>query len=75
MQKTIEIKVIPRAKQQRIVDGEPIKVYVTAPPVDDKANRQVIDMLSEYLDVPKRCIKIVKGEKSRNKLIEVDTDE
>ncbi len=69
---TIEVKVIPRAKKISVrQDNGLLKVYLTAPPLDDKANSQLIDVLSEYLDVPKRCIKIVKGHKSRNKVVEV----
>ena len=76
MGKYIKIKVIPRAKRNKIIkDSEVFKVYLTSPPVDDKANKQLVKILSEYLDVPKRCIKIVKGQKSREKIIEVIKNE
>lgn len=49
-----------------------VKIYTKAVPVDGKANKQVIALLSDALKVPKSRIKIVKGEKSNKKIIEVD---
>ncbi len=72
MNRYIEVKVIPRAKRISVKeDNGLLQVYLTSPPVDDKANLQLMDVLSEYLDVPRRCIKIVRGHKNRTKLIEV----
>jgi len=47
-------------------------IRVTAPPVDGKANEKVIEVLSEYLNKPKRTISIVSGFKGKNKIIEVE---
>ena len=47
-------------------------VKVTAPPVDSAANAAVIDLLSSALDLPKRAIRIVRGETSRTKQLEID---
>lgn len=47
-------------------------VKVTAPPVDSAANAAVIDLLSSTLDLPKRAIRIVRGETSRTKQMEID---
>jgi uncharacterized protein len=52
-------------------DGEFYKVYVTAPPEDGKANKKLIELLAEYFKVPKSQIRIVKGEISRNKIVEI----
>jgi len=46
-------------------------VRVTAPAVDGKANKAVIEVLSEFYKVKKRDIKILRGEKSREKLVEI----
>lgn len=53
-------------------DMSEIKVYTKAVPVDGKANKEVVALLAEALHVPKFRVKIVKGETSNKKLIEVD---
>ena len=70
--RTINIKVIPNAKRNTVVtENDRFKVYVTAPPVNGKANKAVIEVLAEYLKVKKRNIKIIKGNKSKEKVIEI----
>jgi hypothetical protein len=49
-----------------------LKVYLTAVPVDGRANRDLIKLLSEKLDVSKSKISIIRGEKSSEKIIEID---
>ena len=39
---------------------------------DDLANMQLIEILADYLKIKKYQVKIIKGEKSRNKLVEID---
>jgi uncharacterized protein len=48
-----------------------LKIYLTAIPVDGKANRELIKLLSEKLNVSKSKISILKGEKNKEKIIEV----
>ena len=48
-----------------------LKVRLTSPPVEGKANKQLITFLSENFKVKKSEIKIVAGLKSREKLIEI----
>ena len=48
-----------------------LKIYLTAVPVDGKANKELIKLLSEKLGVSKSKISIIKGEKSKEKVIEV----
>lgn len=69
MQKNLEIKVIPNAKRNAFKDG---KVYLTAPAVEGKANRALIEFLAEHFNIKKRQIKIVKGLRSRNKVVQLD---
>ncbi len=52
--------------------GAALKVRVAAPPVDDAANRALIEFLAHALGVAKRAVRIVSGETSRTKLLEVD---
>ena len=68
----LKVKVIPNSKKSSIViEKGVIKVHVNAPAVDGKANKVLIDILSEFLKVKKNRIKIIKGEKSRLKQIEI----
>jgi uncharacterized protein (TIGR00251 family) len=70
----ISVKVIPRSSQKKIVHGdEALKVYVHESATDGKANDAVITMLSKHFDIAKSRIAIVRGEKSRNKIVEVGT--
>ena len=71
--KRINIKVIPNAKKNSVCEEDGIfKVYVNAPPVEGRANNSVIEVLSEYFNVRKSNIKIITGEKSRNKIVEIE---
>ncbi len=71
--KRINIKVIPNATKNLVCEEKgSFKVYVNAPPVEGKANKAVIEVLSEYFNVRKSNIKIIKGEKSRHKVVEIN---
>ena len=68
----INIRVIPRARVQKIVaDGDTLRVYTNAAPSDGEANTAVIKMLAKHYDVPKSSIKIVRGATSHDKVIEI----
>lgn len=67
------VRVTARASHNAI-DGEhqgALKIRLTAPPIDDRANRALIGLLSQCLNVPKSAVRIVAGEKSRTKRVEV----
>ncbi|RCK75701.1 MAG: hypothetical protein ANABAC_0992 [Anaerolineae bacterium] len=49
-----------------------VRIHLTAPPVEGKANRLLIDFLAELFQVKPSQIAIVAGEKSKNKIISVD---
>jgi hypothetical protein len=70
---TFAVRVSPRASRDAI-EGEhdgALKVRVTAPPVDEKANEALRRLLAARLNVPVSAVKIVAGEKSRNKRVAV----
>lgn len=69
-----EVRVQPRASRTELagLHGEMLKVRVAAPPVDDAANRALVDFLAECLGVARRSVRIIAGETSRTKVIEVD---
>lgn len=67
------IHVIPRASKNEIIPlgNDSFKVRLTAAPADGKANEALIKLLSDYFDVAKSNIRIVKGERGRNKVVEI----
>lgn len=75
MQKRVKVK--PNSKLNKIVeeDDGSLTINLKSPPVDGKANQELIKVLSKKFDVPKSYIRIKSGASSRQKLIEIDTDE
>lgn len=74
MKKVISVTVVPRSSKNEVIpleDGS-YKIKITAPPVDGEANKKLIELISEYFDVAKSCVKIVKGETGKKKIIEID---
>lgn len=71
--KIYNIKVVPRAKHNKVeqVSSGELKVWLTAPPVDNKANFLLIKIVVDYLKVRQRQLSIVGGVKSRNKKIKI----
>ena len=71
---TIIIRVQPRAKRNSVEFSEDgaIRVRVTAPPDKGKANRAAIKLLADRLGAPISSLRIVRGHRSRNKVIQVD---
>jgi len=73
MAKVLTVRVIPNAKKNEIVeDGKNLKIHVISPATDGKANNSVIAILSEYFGTKKSRIRIIKGYKSRKKVVEID---
>ncbi len=70
----LTLRITPRASKNEIVgilnDGT-IKVHLTAPPADDKANQALITFLARILDVARSRIDIVAGTSGRDKLVSV----
>ena len=74
----INVHITPNAKKSEVMGNdcnlfgeETLRVKVSAPPVDGKANKELFNILSKHFDVSKSKISIVSGEKSRNKIIEI----
>jgi uncharacterized protein (TIGR00251 family) len=67
------VRVQPRASRDEIVgeyqDG--LKIRLTAPPVDDRANEALRKLLAARLKVPLVAVRIASGERSRNKRVEI----
>jgi len=69
----IFVKVKSRAKQEKIekIDDTNFKVWVKEPPEKGRANRAVLEILADYFDTSQSNIKIISGNTSRTKIIEV----
>ena len=69
-----DVTVTPKSSRSLVADDEQgnIKVYLNSPPVEGKANKECIALISKKLAVPKSRISIEKGEKGRSKRIAVE---
>jgi uncharacterized protein (TIGR00251 family) len=70
---TFAVKIHPRAKKNAITGkvGDALKLALTAPPADGKANQACIDFFAKLLKVPRSSVTIAAGQTSRNKVIRV----
>jgi uncharacterized protein (TIGR00251 family) len=70
----ISIRVKPNARKNEVqrLEESRFLVSVTAPPVEGKANEKAIELLAEYFHIPKRCVIILKGAASKEKIVEID---
>ncbi|MEK9158846.1 MAG: DUF167 domain-containing protein [Patescibacteria group bacterium] len=70
----LKVRVQPNAKQdclkETMADGT-IKISLTAPAIDGRANQALIKFLSDHFKIPKSHIKLIRGLKSRNKIVEI----
>ncbi len=69
----IFVKVKPGSKKEGVtkVDDSHLIVSVKEPPVEGKANEAIIRLLRDYFHIPKSHIQILKGGRSKNKVIEI----
>ncbi len=68
----VEVRVTPNARRARVMQEDTgLHVWVDAPAVEGKANKRLVEILAKYFGVRKSEIKIIRGEKGRNKVIEV----
>ena len=67
------VRLQPRSSRNEVVglQGDSLKVRVTAPPVEGMANEALIDFLADALKISRRNLCIVSGHSSRTKVIEV----
>jgi hypothetical protein len=70
---TVHLHVLPRAKRSEIagLHNGALKLKITAPPVDDAANRAIIEFFADLLGVSKSSLKILAGNKSREKVLQI----
>ena len=71
----IDVKVVPNSSKNSISnEGEFLKIKLTAPPVDNKANKALIEYLSKQLKIPKTSIELKSGATSKNKRFVLPTN-
>jgi len=69
----VKVKIVPGSSKNKIVGvyNDALKISITAPPVEGKANKKCIAYLAKYFDVAKSKIEIISGQTSKNKLIKI----
>lgn len=69
----ISLRVVPNSQKSEVcVWNGHIKVKVQSKPEKGRANSELIKVISERLKVSKSCVKIIKGHKSRGKVVEIE---
>jgi len=69
----ITVRVQPKSREQaliRLSDGE-FKARIISAPVKGQANAELLTLLADYFDLAPSCLRIIRGETSRTKLIEI----
>src|SRR5436309_11456731 len=69
----LSIRVQPRASRNAVVGwtGDTLNIRLTAPPVEGAANAACLDFLADLLDLPQTQLEILRGEHSRNKVVQI----
>ncbi|MBA4135917.1 MAG: hypothetical protein C0518_01220 [Opitutus sp.] len=70
---TLEIKAVPNAPRSAVVGwlGDALKVKIHAPALEGRANEEMCELLAGELRLPRRAVTLVRGDKSRQKLVRV----
>jgi uncharacterized protein (TIGR00251 family) len=68
------LKVIPNASRDEVAGwlGDALKLKIQAPALDGRANEALAGFLADQLGLPRRSITLLRGEKSRHKVVRVD---
>jgi uncharacterized protein len=71
MKIAVRVKTNARKNIVQEIEAGSVVVYTTASPIEGKANEKVIELLAEYFGRPKRSITIIRGETSKQKVVEI----
>lgn len=71
---TLQLKTIPNAPRNEIAGwlGDALKVKVHAPALEGRANDALLEFLAGELQLPRRAVTLVRGDKSRHKIVHID---
>jgi uncharacterized protein (TIGR00251 family) len=68
----IKVRVTPKSSRNAVIlEGDLIRIYTTAPPADNEANKSVLELLAKALKTPKSRLEITRGHSSREKTISI----
>jgi len=66
----IRLKVIPNSSKNMFIQTEnELKLKITVPPIENKANKFVVEYIAKSVKLPKTSIEILKGDTSREKVL------
>ncbi|HEX5439321.1 MAG TPA: DUF167 family protein [Ktedonobacterales bacterium] len=69
----VPVRVTPRARRIALtLEGETLRAWLTAPPVEGAANAALLALLAERLGLPKRAVTLLRGGSSREKLLAIE---
>ncbi|MEC5205076.1 uncharacterized protein (TIGR00251 family) [Vogesella perlucida] len=70
----LTLHVQPGARKSEVAGehGEALKIRLAAPPVEGKANAELLRWLADYLGVPRKAVTLLSGERNRHKIVSVD---
>jgi len=71
----LNVKVQPCSRKREIDKKGPseYRIRVLSPPSQGKANKEVIEIIASHFDLPVSCVRIVRGHRSRNKIIVIES--
>ena len=69
----LKLRIVPNAKRDEVAGayGDAVKVKVAAPAMEGKANEALLEFIAEKLGIHRRDIRLMAGEKSRDKVVEI----
>lgn len=66
----VRLKIIPNSSRNELIwENDSLKVKITAQPIENKANKALIEFLSKTLKIAKSNIQIIKGELNKEKTL------
>ena len=71
---TLELKIVPNAPRNEVTGwlGQVLKIKIHAPALDGRANDELQEFLAAEFDLPRRAITLIRGDRSRHKLIRIE---
>lgn len=69
----ITVRVKPNSPKQDVkLENNIYTISLISPPIDGKANKELVEVLSEYFNIPKSRVSIVSGHKSKIKIVNIE---
>jgi len=70
---TFSVRVLPRSAREEVagIAGDAVRIRLTAPAVENRANEALVRFLSQALGVPRRQVELLTGERGRRKIVRI----